>query len=308
MKYTILFMVEEANNEFEQIFNLVTELFVENQFNYHIIIVANGTEKFVKEHIETRRIPTRALKIISFHQKVASAVCLNAALHECQGDVLMILGPFQELHAGDYTNLIKAFQPGIDIVVPYRKKRKDPIVNKLHSKFLNFVLKIVVGEQIRDIGCRTKLIHRQVFDDIELHGNMFKYLPALARRKGFKILELECEQQLKERKTRFYSGKIYLDRLVEIIYLFFSSNFSKKPLRFFSLIGSGFISIGIISLIIATLQRAFFGVLIGNRPILMMSIIAIVFGAQFASFGLLGEIISFVHGRSHKEYNIEKII
>ncbi len=166
----------------------------------------------------------------------------------------------------------------------------------------------MVGGKIHDMGCNAKLIRREVLEDIELYGNMLRYLPALASQKGYKIKELECEQQKKPRKAKLYSIRLYLDRLVEIVNLFFSAKFSKKPLRFFSLVGSGFSIAGLAALLLVVFERLFSSLPIGNRPLLVVAVISIVLGAQFASFGLLGEIISFVHGRSHKEYTIEKMI
>jgi hypothetical protein len=90
--------------------------------------------------------------------------------------------------------------------------------------------------------------------------------------------------------------------------LFFSTKFSKKPLRFFNLVGASFIAAGLLALFYVGIQKAIFNVAIGARPLLMIGMIGLVGGAQLASFGLLGEIISFVHGRSRREYTIEKII
>jgi hypothetical protein len=246
--------------------------------------------------------------VIAFHQRVPSAACLNAALNESRGETILTLSPYQELLSTSYETLLDSLTPETDLVIPFRKRRRDPFLNKLHSKILNLVLHVVVGEKVHDTGCNAKLIRRQVFEDIDIYGNMFKYLPSLASKKGFKVKEIECEQQEKARKTRFYSSRLYLNRLVDITNLFFSTHFSKKPLRFFSLIGSSFVSFGVIALLFIGIQKLVAGVPIGNRPLLMVAIISIVAGAQFASFGLLGEIISFVHGRSRQEYTIEKII
>jgi len=196
----------------------------------------------------------------------------------------------------------------VDLVVPYRKRRKDPILNRVHSTLLNTIVTRVIGIKIHDIGCNAKLFRREVLEGMDLYGNMYRYFPALAAQKGFKVKEVECDQVEKARKTRFYNLRLYLDRVIEILNLFFSTNFSKKPLRFFSFVGSSFMAIGIIALLYIGIQKVIFEIPIGARPLLLISMISFVGGAQIASFGLLGEIISFVHGRSHKEYTIEKIV
>lgn len=308
MKYSIVILVEEETNEFATFFRLICDLFSNTAKPFEIIIVANATGDFVKRSLNDHKNFTIPLVVVTFHQKVSSAVSVNAALKESRGELILTLSPYQELRSQDYVALLDAMSPEVDLVLPFRKFRHDPLLNKLHSKLLNFVLKRVVGGKIHDMGCNAKIVRRKVLEDIELYGNMFRYLPALASQKGYKIKEIECEQQKKDRKAKFYSFRLYLDRLVEIANLFFSTNFSKKPLRFFSLVGSGFSLFGFAALVFVFFERMFLSLPIGNRPLLMAAVISIVLGAQFASFGLLGEIISFVHGRSRKEYVIEKII
>jgi hypothetical protein len=196
----------------------------------------------------------------------------------------------------------------VDLVVPFRKKRKDPIINRLHSKLLNMVVKKVIGTRINDIGCNVKLFSREVLESLDLYGNMYRYFPALAAQKGFKIKEVECDQAEKVRKTKFYNIRLYLDRAIEILNLFFSTNYSKKPLRVFNFVGSSFMVFGALVLMYVGIQKVIFEIPIGTRPLLMVAMVSLVGGTQIASFGLLGEIISFVHGRSRKEYTIEKII
>jgi hypothetical protein len=308
MKYSIVFLVEEENDEFIPFFTLICDLLSAKSAHFEVIVIANATGGFVKRCLSDLGEFSKPLMVITFHQKVSSSVGLNAAIKESCGELILTLSPYQELRSQDYSKLLDAMSLEVDIVVPFRKIRHDPLLHKLHSRLLNFALKLVVGVDIHDTGCNAKLIRRDVLEGIELYGNMVRYLPALATQKGYKIREVGCEQKKKTRKIKFYSFRLYLDRMVEIVNIFFSANFSKKPLRFFSLVGSWFSFAGLAALLFVGFQKLFLSLPIGNRPLLMVAVVSIVLGAQFASFGLLGEIISFVHGRSRKEYVIEKII
>jgi hypothetical protein len=233
---------------------------------------------------------------------------LRAALGECRGTDIMVTGPYQELAPGSYRKLIGAWDEEMDIVIPYRKVRKDPFFNRLHSRMLNKMLREAVGIDIHDIGCQVKLFRREVLEGLEIYGNMYRYLPLLAAQKGYKIKEIECDQFDRPRETRFYSYKLYLNRLIEILNLFFGAKFSKKPLRFFSLLGSILMGSGVLSFMYIGLQKILYNTPIGSRPLLIVGLIALVTGSQIASFGLLGEIIAYIHGRYRKEYTIEKVI
>jgi hypothetical protein len=138
---------------------------------------------------------------------------------------------------------------------------------------------------------------------------MYRYLPILAAQKGFKIKEVECEHYQE------YGGKSgianipeYFTRVIDIITLYFNTRFTRKPLRFFSTIGMLFLGLGLFILFYVFAEKLLFGQSIGDRPILLLSILLMVVGIQTASVGLLGEIIAFTHGRTKKEYTIEEII
>jgi hypothetical protein len=308
MKYSIIFLIEEESEEFSSFFDLVYGVFEKQNKDFEVLVVANGTERFVASELNSRRHNLERLKVIAFPRTVPQPVCLKVALSECSGTEILTLGPFQELSPASYEMVIRSMAEGVDLVVPYRKSRKDAFLNRVHSRILNNVVRWVLGVKLHDIGCSVKFYRREVRESVELYGNMYRYLPVLAVQKGFRIKEIECEQSVKTRKARFYKLRLYLDRSIEILNLFFSTNFSKKPLRFFNLLGAGLMVAGALALLFVGVQRVVFDVLIGARPLLILGMIGLVGGAQIAGFGLLGELISFVHGRSRKEYTIEKII
>jgi len=153
----------------------------------------------------------------------------------------------------------------------------------------------------------VKVFKREVLEETDFCGNMYRFLPIVAARKGFKNKEIKCEHYEERGKKGFYSLSEYFERLIDIFTLYFNTRFSKKPLRFFSTIGAVFILIGLFITSFVLYQKIFFGYPIGDRPVLLLAILFMVIGTQAASVGLLGEIIAFTHGRARKEYTIEKI-
>ena len=308
MKYSIIFLVDEESDEFSGFFDLIYDLFEARGEDFEVLVVANGTEDFVACRLNSGTNHLENLKVIAFPAKVPHPVCLNAALSECTGTLIMTLSPYQELTAASYEKVVDSMTEGMDLVAPYRKERKNAFLNRFHSRVLNMTVKWVLGAKLNDIGCNVRFFRREVLESLELYGNMYRYFPALAVQKGFKLKGVECDQAEKVRKTKYYKMSRYLDRGIEILNLFFSTRFSKKPLRFFNLVGASLMLVGLAALLYVGVQRVFFGVPIGARPLLMIGMIGFVGGTQIAGFGLLGEIISFVHGRSRKEYTVEKII
>jgi hypothetical protein len=308
MKYSIIFFVDKPNDEFGNFFHTICEFAEQKIEDFEILIVANRTEAFITSTMTNDIMQREPIKIIAFPGFVSQAVSLKAAVDESSGDIILAFGSDQELTEESYDKLLIKLEDDVDVVVPNRKLRKDPVIYRLHSKIFNQVIIRLIGVELNDIGCKVRYFRREVFDNIDLCEHVFKFLPMLARQKGFKIKEIECEQIEKDRIHKIYRIRKYLDSIVEIVNLFFSTKYSKKPLRFFNLIGFTLIILGGMSLIVIGINKVFFDQTIGNSPLLLIGMISLVAGTQASSFGLLGEIISFMNGRQHKEYNIEKII
>jgi hypothetical protein len=151
-------------------------------------------------------------------------------------------------------------------------------------------------------------MRREVIEQIELYGDMYRFLPILAEKKGFTTREVKCEHYQERGKTGLYSLYSYVTRMIDIFTLYFNTRFSKKPLRLFGSIGLGFLLIGFFILSYSFVQKIFMDQPMGGSHLILLAIFCMALGAQAASVGLLGEIVSFTHGRHRKDYSIEKII
>ena len=137
---------------------------------------------------------------------------------------------------------------------------------------------------------------------------MYRFLPILSDQRGFKTKEIKCEHYQQHGKSTFYGLPQYINIFIDIFTLYFNTWFTRKPLRFFSMIGVVLSCIGLFITSFVFAQKIFLGYSIGDRPLLLIAIFFMVLGIHAASAGLLGEIIAFTHGRHRKEYTIEKII
>jgi hypothetical protein len=308
MEYSIIFFVDERNDDFEDFFHTIAK-FAERKFeDFEILIIANRTEDFITSKLTADIKYRKPIKVIAFPRFVSQEVSLKVAIEESAGEIILSFGSVQELTAESYEKLLEGLRDDVDVVVPNRKWRKDPAIYRLHSKIFNQVIIKLIGVELNDIGCKVRFFRREIFENLDLCEHVFKFLPMLAIQKGFKVKEVECDQVQKNEINTIYRIRNYLDRAVEILNLFFNTKYSKKPLRFFNFVGFGLIFLGMLSLLAIGIQKVFSEQTIGNSPLLLIGMISLVAGTQTSSFGLLGEIISFVHGRHRKEYNIEKII
>jgi len=147
-----------------------------------------------------------------------------------------------------------------------------------------------------------------VAKELQLYGDLHRFLPLLTFQKGFRILEVNVAQHVADYSMRLYKPGLYVRRLLDILTIVFLFKFTKKPLRFFGLIGAGLFGAGFLTSSVLALQKMFGMIALADRPLLILGVLLMVLGVQFGSIGLLGEIIIFTHARKMKEYAVEKFL
>jgi hypothetical protein len=308
MKYSIIILLEEKNEDFSQFVQMLYETFSSRPDSFEIIILANGMEGFLKSQLEKLPELNCQITAFAFNKITTQAVCLKAGLKESKGEIIVVCGSYQQLTKNSFMHLLDSLDDETDIISPWRQQRVDPSFNRFQSRIFNILVKLFTRSDLNDLSCTVKIFRRKVIEDTKLYGNMYRFLPIIAQQKGFKNKEVKCEHYQERGKSGFYSLSEYLTRIIDIITLYFNTRFIRKPLRFFSTIGVIFVLIGIFITLFIFMQKIIMGYPIGDRPGLLMAILFMVLGIQAASVGFLGEIIVYTHGRETKEYNIEKVI
>ncbi len=194
------------------------------------------------------------------------------------------------------------------MVLARRWPRRDSLLNRLQNRLFNFLLRLSTDLEIHDAGCSARAFKRNVIEEIQLYGDLHRFFPVMAHRQGFHVIELNITQSKKDIHQRLYSPGLYVRRLLDLLTIFFLIKFTKKPLRFFGLVGTTLFGLGIVSSLYIIAERLFFDVPLADRPALFLSSLLIILGVQIIAIGLIGEIIIFTHAKDLKEYKIDKII
>ncbi|MGV7223215.1 MAG: glycosyltransferase [Nitrospinales bacterium] len=309
IKYSVIFLLEEPHRDFLQFVKNMHTILSARDESFEILIMANGTGRFLRNAIERFGNSKLRLKAYEFYVKTTQAVCLLSGIRESQGEVIVVCGSYQQIANESFNNLLETLDDKTDIISPWRYHRVDSRFRQLRSYIFNALVRMITKSNLHDLNCTVKVTRREVLEEIKLYGNMYRYLPILAIQKGFRIKEVRCEHyQEYGGKTGLSNLREYLTRAVDMLTIYFNIRFLRKPLRFFSAIGMFFLLFGIFLGGFIFIERFTMGALAGNRPLLLLAIFLMVMGVQIASVGLLGEIVAFTRGRNKKDYTIEKII
>jgi hypothetical protein len=303
--FSVIVLLEEESPDFAEFIRDLHGFFSGKGLPFEILIVANGMEGVLRNTAPRFKELLGEIKLFSLNRRTSQAVGLRAALAESRGDVVVICGSYPQLSMSSLGICLEELAPDTDVVSPWRRKRVDPPFNQFQSRVFNRIVHRVTGSSFNDLSCTVKIVRRQVLEEVDLYGNLYRFLPVLAEQRGFQVKEVSCDHHQERGKTGFYGFLDYFERLIDILTLYMTIRFMRKPLRFFGAVGMTFVGMGSLLLGYLLAQRLLGIHPLGDRPVfLLVSILFIVMGGQSASVGLIGEILAFTQGRNIKEYTV----
>lgn len=274
---------------------------------YETIYVIDGTRVGEREQLMTLRRQGDRLKIIQLTKSFGEATALMVGFANSVGARLLTLPAYFQMEGQEIAKLLEASEHA-DVVIARRWPRRGSRFEGWRRAGFHALLRLIVGAGFRDLGCSVRIMDRAVADEITIYGDQHRLLPVLASRQGFSVLELDVAQSPRDRFRGRYRPREYLHRALDVFTVFFLARFTKKPLRFFGMVGSITSGIGLAAIAVLVVQRLFFDMPLADRPALLLSSLLLVLGVQLFALGLLGELIIFSHAKSIKDYKVAHII
>ena len=271
------------------------------------IFVLDGPGPKAAEQIDQLLRAGEKLTVIELTRQFGEATALMAGFQRATAHVIVTLPAYYQIEASEIGKLVRALD-NADMAIGHRWPRAGGGFEKARRNLFHGVLGKVTGQRYRDLGCSARAFDRRVLEEISLYGDQHRFLPVLANRQGFRVVEVDVRQSPRDRFGGTYTPRDYVRRGLDIFSVFFLVRFTKRPLRFFGMVGA--ITFGLGALITAWLviDRLFLGHALGDRPALLLSSLLVVLGLQLFALGLLGELIIFTHAREMKDYKVDRII
>ena len=270
---------------------------------YEVIFVDDGsTDDSLKIIKDAAKIDNR-LKFISFRKNYGKSAALQVGFKAATGDAIITMDADLQDDPHEIPNLLKKLDEGFDLCSGWKKERFDPFIKKFSSRFFNFVTRIISGIKIHDFNCGLKAYRREVVQNLNVYGELHRYVPVLAKWQGFTVTEIP----VKHHKRRYGKTKFGISRFfkgfIDLITVTFVARYVKRPMHFFGFLGALSFFVGLIVNGYLTVEWLA-GRPLSNRPMLFLGMLLIIVGVQFFSVGLLGEMM--VHqNQSEREYVIK---
>lgn len=274
--------------------------------SHEFIYVLDGAHPEALEALNQIR-EHEQITIVMLAKWFGEATALNAGFSEAAGELILTLPAYQQVDGDVIPALVSALEDN-DIVLANRSPRKDSWFNRIQAKIFNAMIRSFTDLKIHDVGCSARIFRRRVIEEVHIYGDQYRFFPIVAHRQGFRVVEMDAPQSKHDFSRRVYSPGLYIRRLLDLFTIFFLVKFTKKPLRFFGLIGTTLFGMGLLATAYLIVDRLVFDVALSGRPALFLSSLLIVLGIQVIAIGLIGEIIIFTHAKDLKEYKIDRII
>lgn len=303
----VIVPVSERYDEVHELYDAYKKALQSSGFNYEFTYVLDGDFPDVLGKLKKLQADGEPLRILRLGRWFGEATALTAGFENSRGNMILTLPAYYQVEPPELSKLLKEMH-NHDMVIGRRFPRTDSRLNRLQTRLFNGMLNFITGTSFHDLGCGVRAFKRQITEEIPVYGDQHRFLPVLAGRQGYRVKEIDLAQSPRDKFTRIYQPGVYPRRLLDMLTVFFLVKFTKKPLRFFGLIGIATFGVGALTVLYLVAERLFFGSALADRPALLLSSLLVVLGVQIFALGLVGEIIIFTHAKDIKEYTIEKIV
>ena len=275
--------------------------------SYELIYVLDGPRREFADGLHRLLEQGERFTVVSLTRNFGEATALMAGFEHCAGQTVVTLPAYHQIEGSEVGRLVESLA-GCDIAVGRRWPRAGGLFERTRRSLFHRLLGWVTRVRLHDLGCGARAFSRRVLEEVQLYGDQHRFLAVLADRQGFVVREVDLAQSPEDRFASVYGPRDYARGLLDIFTIFFLVRFTKKPLRFFGMVGLTIFGIG--SLLVAWLvaEKLFLGQGLAARPALLLSTLLVVLGLQLFALGLLGELIIFTHARAIKDYQIERVI
>lgn len=271
---------------------------------YEIIIVDDGSSDGSVEIVRDIVKGDDAVVLVELRRQFGKSTALQAGFRVSRGEVVITLDADLQDDPKEIPRFLELLDDDYDLVSGWKEDRKDPLAKTIPSKFFNFVTSKMSGLKLRDFNCGFKAYRREVIEDLNIYGELYRYIPVVVHAKGFRVGEIAVSHRARQYGESKYGLERFVRGPLDLFTIMFLISFQKRPLHLFGPVGAVVGSIGL-------LLNAYLAVLwlqgegIGDRPLLMLGTLMIIVGIQILVFGLLGEMIA---AASYRSSDVEKLI
>lgn len=303
IRYSVVLPVYNEEKSLDELGQRLVKVLESLKENWEIIFVDDGSTDNSFAKIRKLVQENSKIKAVRFRKNSGKSVVYLCGFYFASGDIIFTLDADLQDQPEDIPKFIAKLQKGDDFVSGWKVRRHDPLPRVIASRVFNFVTSFLTGVRIHDFDCGFRAFRREAILGLNLYGDLYRFIPALVVQQGFQVGEVKIRHTLRRYGRSRYGLSKFPKGFFDLFTVIFLLRFLKRPLHLFGTFGAIFFAAGFfINLYLTVIW--FSGESIGQRPLLILGVLLMIIGFQFASTGLLGEMIAHFQAGSKKSYPI----
>ena len=268
----------------------VDEVVAAMERTHEIVFIDDGSRDGSAELLDTMAAEDEGIRVVHFRSNRGKAEALNVAFGIARGDVVVTMDADLQDIPAEMPKLLARLDE-YDMVSGWKQSRNDPLNKTLPSRFFNWVTSRVSGLDLHDFNCGYKAYRAEVVRELDLYGEMHRFIPVLAAWRGFRVGEVAVEHAPRTHGESKYGFSRLFKGAYDLLTVFMLTRFELRPMHLFGSVGLIAGSVGFAILVYMSYLRLVLDEDIGTRPLLFLGIVMLLTGVQLVSTGLVGELI-----------------
>jgi glycosyltransferase involved in cell wall biosynthesis len=306
-------IIAPVYNEEENIHQFIDEVYsaMDGKYDYELILVDDGSQDDSFAKIEAVCSENHQVKAIKFRRNFGQTSAMAAGINYAQGDIVVFLDSDLQNDPADIPSFCQKINEGADMVVGWRKNRKDKFLTRiLPSKIANLLISKLTGVSVHDLGCSLKAFKKDLIAHINLYGEMHRFIPIYTNAIGAKMVEIETNH-----RPRLYGQSKYglmrtIKVMLDLITVFFFARFRTRPMYVFGSIGFGMLGLGFVTSVLMLVHKFVDNISIVRSPLLMVTAVVIILAFNFFLMGIIAELVmrTYYESQSKVSYYVRKTV
>ncbi len=279
--------------------------------SYEVLFVDDGSTDGSYARLLEIKKNNENIKIVKFRRNFGQTAAIHAGFDYAQGEIIATLDADLQNDPQDIPDMIKKLNDlDLDVVCGWRYQRQDKFHKKILSRFANGLRRKLTGESIHDSGCTLRVYREESVRDLDLYGEMHRYIPALLTWRGFKVGEHKVVHHERYRGQTKYNWRRLTRGFFDLVVVAFWQRYSFRPVHIFGILGVILAAVGgaIVTYLVG--EKLIFGAQLADRPLFISSILMAIMGVQFITTGILADImVKIYYGQNgRKNYLVERVV
>ncbi|MEK6964513.1 MAG: glycosyltransferase family 2 protein [Nanoarchaeota archaeon] len=306
MDLSIVIPVKNEEENLETLYKELSQTIVKLG-SYEIIFVNDGSTDHSLEILKRIQKKDSHVILIQFRKSFGQTAAMDAGFKQAQGNVIIPLDADLQNDPKDIPKLLTKLKEGFDVVSGWRKNRQDSAGKSISSHIAHLLRQLLIKEEIHDSGCTLKAYKKECFKDLNLYGEMHRYIPAILRLKGFKIGEVIVNHRPRKAGKTKYGTTRLVKGFFDLLFIKFWNDYSVRPIHFFGGLGLFQYLVAILIFIEQVWKAIYVVGKLDLGPLMVLSVLLIITGTLTIMFGFLAEIMIREYYKDRVPYSIEEV-